>query len=188
METTTETPAATEETAPQEATPEPARTDPPEQNLVGEAKRKQKQAEKEARDLRERLEALEDRDKSETERERKAREKAEARAQELEGEVQSLKKGGWVRSAAKDFNDPSDAVAMVDLADIDDESDAARAVKDLAKRKPHLVKAKEPTPPQIGRVAQDGQVQGGARPQSPASAAKEQQGNAVWEAIQAARK
>lgn len=165
---TPDTPAA--ELVAEDPTPEPVteveRTDPPEANLVGEAKRKQRQAEKEAKDLRERLEALEDRDKSETERERKARERAEVERDELASRVQRLERGGWVRSAAAEagFNDAEDAVAFADLADIESEAEAKRAVKSIASRKPHLLKPSDPTPPQIGKVLENGQPTSPSQP------------------------
>ena len=58
-------------------------------------------------------------------------------------------------AAAKDFADPSDAVAFVDLDAIEDDKDAERAVKALAKAKKHLLKAEEPKLP--GQVLKDGQ-------------------------------
>lgn len=147
-----------------------SRREPPEENLAGEDRRKRLKAEKEARDLRERLEALESKDQSELERERKAREKAELERQELASRVESLEKGGWVRdaAAAANFHNPSAAASFIDLSEIEDAKDAVRAVKDLAKREGYLVKAEDGTPPKIGQVLKDGQA--AAAPASGSSA------------------
>lgn len=135
------------------------RTEPPAENLIGEAKRKQKAAEKEAEALKDRLDALEDRDRSEVEKAQRRAEKAEKDAAEYESRAKNLERGGWLRSAAQaeGFNDPDDAVAFANLDDVEDQRAAKRVVKDLAASKPHLVKADDPTPPQIGRVLENGQ-------------------------------
>lgn len=155
-------PAATPVAEPVPDTPEPepeAPKTPPDENLVGEAKRRQRKAEQEAEELRKRLETLEDRDKSETERERKARERAEKERDDLSSRLERLERGGWVRAAAQEagFLDPEDAVANADLADIESEAEAKRAVKSIATRKPHYLKPSDPAPPQIGRVLENGQ-------------------------------
>jgi hypothetical protein len=104
-------------------------------------------AEERLKEIEDRLTEHEDRNKTETERERAARERAEQRAVELENQVTGLQKGSWVRAAAAslDFHDPEDAVAFLRdrLAGFEDESDAKRAVRNLAKDRAHLVKAKE---------------------------------------------
>jgi hypothetical protein len=61
-----------------------------------------------------------------------------------------------VTSAAKGFADPGDAAAFLDLDGIEDEKDAERAVKNLAKQKPHLLKAETPVLP--GRVLENGRT------------------------------
>jgi hypothetical protein len=138
--------------------PEPERREPPDENLVGEAKRKQRAAEKEAAQLRERLEALEDKDRTETERAQKRAEAAEKEAKELRERTEKLEKGGWVRAAAAkaNFHDPDDAVVRADLSDIDSEGAAQQFVKNLAKDKKHLVKDESP-PPGIGQVLKNGE-------------------------------
>jgi hypothetical protein len=69
----------------------------------------------------------------------------------------------FVIAAAKDFVDADDAVRNVDLADIESADDAERAVKRVAKAKPHLLKGDEKPLP--GRVLQDGQRTQGDRQQ-----------------------
>lgn len=152
-ETPTAPPPQTEPPEPQEPTP------PPEENLVGEAKRKQRQAEREAKELRERLDALEDKDRSEVEKAQKRAEDAEKRAQELEGRTKSLERGGWLQQAASEagFTDPADAVAFANLDEIEDEPEAKRFVKNLAESKKHLLKPTDDVPREIGRVLQNGQ-------------------------------
>jgi hypothetical protein len=131
--------------------------DRPEENVVIEAQRKQRKAEKEAESFRKRIEELEDRDRSEAEKLSKRAEEAENRARELEERSVSLEKGAWIRAAANDFHDPQDAVLRANLSDIENEREAQRFVKDLAKNAPHLVKPADDGPPQIGRVLKDGE-------------------------------
>jgi hypothetical protein len=85
----------------------------------------------------------------------KRAEEAEAKAAEADQKLARSAKERLVIAAAKDFADASDAVAFVDLDSIEDDKDAERAVKALAKRKPHLLKADEPKLP--GQVLKDGQ-------------------------------
>jgi transcriptional regulator of acetoin/glycerol metabolism len=95
-----------------------------------------------------------DRLKKDMERAQKRAEEAEAKAAEADTKLARSSKERWVVSAAKDFADPLDAVAFVNLDDIEDEKDAERAVKRLASQKKHLLKADEPNLP--GRVLQNG--------------------------------
>lgn len=137
-------------------TPEPPKEpkpEPPAENLIGEAKRKQQAAEKEAADLRAKVEALEQKDATELEKAVKRAEKAEGQVNELTGKVTKLEKGALVEKAAREarFHDPSDATAYIDLAGIEDEAGAKQAVEDLAKSKAHLI-APEGETQQIGRV------------------------------------
>jgi hypothetical protein len=137
--------------------PEPTPVTPPDQNLVGEAKRLQKKAEKEAADLRARVEELEDRDRTEAERLAKRAEQAERERDELQSRTKNLERGGWVRAAAKDFHDPDDAVLRANLDELEDPKDAERFVKGLAKEKPHLVKPQDEGPANIAQVLNKGE-------------------------------
>jgi hypothetical protein len=97
-----------------------------------------------------------DRMKKDLERAQKRADEAEAARTETESKLARTTKAGWVRSAAKDFTDPDDAVAFVDLDGIEDEKDAERAVKDLGKHKKHLLRGEDPKLP--GRVLANGQA------------------------------
>jgi hypothetical protein len=97
-----------------------------------------------------------DRMKKDLERQQKRADEAEAKAAEADTKLARSTKATWIRAAAKDFTDPDDAVAFVDLDTVDDEKDAERAVKDLAKRKKHLLKGEDPKLP--GRVLQNGRT------------------------------
>lgn len=159
--------------APEEDTPTPEPEKPVEQTVPYErfqqANTKAKEAaaramalEKDVKDLRATMEERDNAGLPELERERKRAEAlekriadAEAKAAEAEAKVARSTKAGLVRGAAKDFADPDDAIAFVNLDDIEDERDAERAVKALAKKKPHLLKAEEPQLP--GRVLANGQ-------------------------------
>jgi hypothetical protein len=147
-----------------------------------EVNKRAKQAQDELDELRARLTEFEDRDKSETERERAARERAERQVQELSQTVTGLQKGSWVRSAAAEleFHDPEDAVTYLSdrLASFEDERDAKRAVRDLAKRKGHLVReARKDERPNLQRVfgGQQAGQQNGQQQVTPAQAAAMQE-------------
>jgi len=122
------------------------------------------------KDMKELRAAMEDRENAglpELERERKRAKQleeriadAEARAEAADAKLARTTKASLIREAAKDFADPSDAVAFVDLDSVEDEKDAERAVKALAKSKPHLLKAEKPVLP--GKVLQNGQASNGA--------------------------
>jgi hypothetical protein len=117
-----------------------------------------RKAEKELSDLRNRLLEFEDRDKSEVDRERSARQRAESQLAELTGKVTSLEKGSWVRSVAAElnFHDPEDAVQHLrdQLGGLEDQSDARRLVKTLAKTKKHLIREekKDSGRPSVGQM------------------------------------
>jgi hypothetical protein len=140
-----------------------------------EVNKRARQAEKELSDLRSRLLEFEDRDKSEVDRERSARQRAESQLAELTGKVTGLEKGSWVRSVAAElnFHDPEDAVQHLrdQLGGLEDQSDARRLVKNLAKTKKHLIREekKEAGRPSVGQMfaGQGVQQQGanGAQPQ-----------------------
>jgi hypothetical protein len=140
-------------------------------------------AEERLKEIEDRLTEHEDRNKTETERERAARERAEQRAVELENQVTGLQKGSWVRAAAAslDFHDPEDAVAFLRdrLAGFEDESDAKRAVRNLAKDRAHLVKAKEeekrPNLTTVFQGQQAAQQNGQQQPMTPAQRAAQQE-------------
>lgn len=89
---------------------------------------------------------------TELERERQAREKAEAAAAEAADRAQSLERGTWLRSAATaaGFADPDDAVALIGTAAAEDADTAARLVKELADKKPHLLNQAQSGPAPLG--------------------------------------
>lgn len=64
-----------------------------------------------------------------------------AERERLAAEVAQRDKADLIRSAAKDFHSPDDAVALLGGAEgIEDAASAAEAVKRLARERPHLVK------------------------------------------------
>lgn len=144
--------------------------------------------ESEAKDLRRRLEEREQADLSEQEKLARRAEQAELRAQELETRTTQMERSAWIRDAAQkhDFQDPGDAVALSAGAAISDEREAERAVRDLAKAKPHLIKPQEAAAPTVGRVLSNGRPAAGDSRLSAAAQVKEMEGNAVLDAINAA--
>ena len=70
-----------------------------------------------------------------------AKEAAE-RAATLEAENRSLTNGALVRAAAaaENFANPENAVAMLDLKDLDTEAKAKKAVENLKSANPHLIR------------------------------------------------
>lgn len=101
--------------------------------------------------------------------ERRAEEQ-EKRASEASSALQNTRKERWLMAAAssQNFADPADASAFVNLDEIEDEKDAERAIKGLAKSKKYLLKSEERQLP--GKVMEDGkpvttQQGSGARPQ-----------------------
>jgi chromosome segregation ATPase len=128
-----------------------------------EAKAQAAQMAKDIADLRAQMEQRESAGLPELERLKKDMERAEKRAADAEAKAADADsrlarttKERWVTAAAKDFTDPADAVAFVDLDTIEDEKDAERAVKRLAGQKKHLLKNEDPVLP--GRVLQNGQT------------------------------
>jgi hypothetical protein len=71
-------------------------------------------------------------------------------------EASDKAKAAEKRVASQNFIDPDDATRYVDLDNIEDTDAAERAVKQVAKKKQHLLKSEEPTLP--GRVLQNGQT------------------------------
>lgn len=116
-------------------------------------------------DLRTQLEDREAAGLPEMDQLKKRLEQAEKRAQDAETaaerhqqQVKLTRAERLVIAAAKDFQDPDDATRFLDLADIEDSDHAERAVKKLAKSKPHLLKREEAPLP--GKVLNNGkQVQ-----------------------------
>jgi hypothetical protein len=158
-----------------ETPPEGGTPDPPEQTVpysrfeqvnkrAKEADASRKALEKTVAELQRAMEERESAGLPELDRLKKDMEKAQQRAEQAEARAEAADKA-VARSArermvqaaalAQNFADPSDASAFVNLDDIEEEKDAERAVKDLAKRKKHLLKAPEPTMP--GRVLANGQ-------------------------------
>lgn len=138
-----------------------------------EAAEKAKAAEKRAADLQRQLEEREEAGLPELERIKKAAEQAEKRAAEAEARAEAAEKERergrrerWVVAAASEQNfvDPDDATRYVDFDAIEDADQAARAVKAVAKKKQHLVKAAEPTLP--GKVLNNGQAVADGKPKS----------------------
>jgi DNA repair exonuclease SbcCD ATPase subunit len=122
-----------------------------------EVNKRLKARERELQQVTSRIEDLESRDQSELERERKKAARFEREANEALDKLTRVERQQWIREAARDakFDDPGDAVAFLDVQDIEDFEDAAQAVKDLAKAKPRLLRTDSP-PVQIGQVVRNG--------------------------------
>jgi DNA repair exonuclease SbcCD ATPase subunit len=165
-----------------EATPEaPAERTVP-YDRFAEVNRKAKEKDDQLKALTDRLEELEAQGKSESEQERLKREKAEAKLAEMQADLQSrderlnrMEKSGWVRNAAAQagFANPDDAVAFADLDGLEEAKDADKAIKDLAKQRPYLLRQETPGQ-QLGQVVTDGRP--GAPPQQldPAEQARQE--------------
>lgn len=137
------------------------------QSALKKERKRADEAEKSVKDLSERLKAIEDQQLSETERLRNRlaeieRERDEER-QRAAAERAAQQRTEMVRRAAakENFADADDVVALLrgfgSLDDIEDESDANRAVKTLAKDKPHLLrKESAPDTSVLDRVLKDG--------------------------------
>ena len=84
---------------------------------------------------------------------------AEGRASAFETEASNARKERMVARAAQDarFVYPDDASLHLNLAEVDSEEDAVRAVKRLAKARPKLIESESPGP-DLKRVLRDGQV------------------------------
>lgn len=102
------------------------------------------EAERRAEEAQAALQAREEAELSEREKAERAASEALARAEAAEARATQLERSGLVRAAAKNFNDPDDAVALLDLDGIDTAEKAVEAVKQLAESKPHLVKSEQP--------------------------------------------
>lgn len=142
------------------------------QSALKKERKARAEAEKRAKDLEARFKRLEDAEKTETERLRSEledlkREQEQERAR-VERERVERERSDRVRRAAREFDDPDDAVAILsargDLDDIEDDRDAERAVKALAKEKPRLLKQQSP-PSAVEQVLQNG-VPTPAKPES----------------------
>lgn len=144
-----EQPAAGEEPAKGDDKPKPTKPgdklgDPGKRALESERKAR-RDAEKDLKALKAKVQEFEDRDKSDLERATSRAEEAETRvAAALSRAVKSEVKA----QAANLFTDPEDAAAFLDLskyaADLDGEIDAEQIgadLSDLLERKPHLAKA-----------------------------------------------
>jgi hypothetical protein len=98
-----------------------------------------------------------------TEAERLKQQLSEAvkRAEQAETAAAKSTKQNWLRDAAAKlgFIDATDAVARIDVSDLEDEQAAREAVKDLKQRAPHLV-AKKDQKPDLDEVLRDGQRPG----------------------------
>ena len=174
---------------PQGAAPTPAPAEPVEEPRTVPYDRFQ-EVNKQAKEYRSQLEALEgrlaeieDRDKSEVERERAQREKYEHGYKELQNRLTVMERSSWIRSAAAEagFDDPEDAVAFINPSKVETEDQAEKEVKRLAKRKPKLLRDAAP-PAQIGQVLQNGQA-----PQQTGDPAMDAQAEEFMRQVQAAQ-
>lgn len=110
-----------------------------------------------------------------TERRAEERDKAASEAQTA---LANTRKERWLMAAAsaQNFADPADASAFVNLDEIEDEKDAERAIKGLAKSKKYLLRSEERQLP--GKLMEDGkpvgQQQGKAAEMEPMVAALQQ--------------
>jgi hypothetical protein len=144
----------------------------PDANLLAEAQRKQKAAEREAAEARKRVEELEDRDRTELERAQKKAADLEAQKAQAEAKAARLERNAWIRAAARaaGFHDPEDAVAHLSgqLEDLDTDAKAKKAVDDLAadESKSHLV-GRRPEPTPMGALPADGTTPGAEPPGGP---------------------
>lgn len=111
------------------------------------ARKDAKEAQKRASELEARLKEIDDRDKTEAQKAADAAKAAEARAEAAEAKVARISRDGWIlaAAAAAKFLDPDDAVALLRDEELEDASDAKRAIEKLAKAKPHLVGVREAT-------------------------------------------
>jgi chromosome segregation ATPase len=149
------------------------------QSALRKERKARADAERESKDLKNRLKKLEDADKSETERLRaELDELKQERAQEratVETERTDRERAERVRRAAKslDFADEDDTVALLRghglLEDIDDDADAERVLKQFAKAKPHLVRKPAETESLLDKVLNDGKPAGPREGDPPAA-------------------
>lgn len=122
------------------------------------------ETERELRDLRARFKKIEDAEKSETERLRaeldEIKSERELEARQVKAEREERSKRDIIRRSASEFADPEDAIAHLSLrdalGDIEDEDDAKRALKQLAKDKPYLLKTQQTPGSPLDNVLKDG--------------------------------
>lgn len=103
------------------------------------------------RDLAARLQALEDKDKKPDEIAQRQADESRAKADKLESRTRQLTlENAFFKANQVDWVDPSDALKLVDLEDVDVDEDGTvdpvqlrKALRALAKAKPHLVKKTE---------------------------------------------
>jgi hypothetical protein len=107
-----------------------------------------REAEARERDLNERLRKLEDTDKPKDEILKRDLTETRERAEKLESRTRALAlENAFLRANDVQWNDSEDALKLIDFDEIDVDEDGTvdarqlrRALRDLAKRKPHLVK------------------------------------------------
>lgn len=164
---------------------------PSENNLVGEARRKQgeaeqraRAAEKEAADLKARIDALENKDASELEKLSRKVANLEAENSTLKGTLSTNEKQKHVRAVAGAYN-PHDTEALfkfVDLNTINSEEEARAALEGLKQSHGFLFNeggappAVPPTPTPFGAPVPAGGVQPPAVPLKPNGEPDVQQG------------
>jgi hypothetical protein len=107
---------------------------------------------KENRKLKAAAEEADDEDAKEAGRYKDLYEKEKAKNAELQTENADLTKGQMAREVAArlNFHNPERAVRMIELDDIDNEGDAERALKSLAKSDSYMVNAKKRTSGKVG--------------------------------------
>jgi hypothetical protein len=104
--------------------------------------------ERENAELKARLQALEDKDKPKDEVAKRDADEARSKAEKLESKARQLTlENAFFRANQVDWVDPADALKLVDLEDVDVDEDGTvdpvqlrKALRALAKAKPHLVK------------------------------------------------
>ena len=102
---------------------------------------------KTAKGLQDRLQSLEDADKTETQKLRDALAERDAQLSSVPGQARQQAVRFASEAARQGFLDPEDAFAFLPPdVDLDDSAAVKKALEDLSGRKPHLVRAKAPTP------------------------------------------
>lgn len=107
-----------------------------------------REQERENKELKDRLKALEDKDKKPDEIVSRDLQDAQSKVDRLSAANRNLLlENAFFRANTVDWVDPTDALRLIDLDDVDVDDDGTvdarglrAALKDLAKRKPHLVK------------------------------------------------
>jgi sugar-specific transcriptional regulator TrmB len=107
-----------------------------------EVNEQKKRLEKTLNELTKEREEREQAGLSDLDRATKARQRAEERAAELEQRLLTVERSEWIKAAARNFQDPDDAVAFLrsDIGDLDSPEKAKDAVDRLAGAKPHLLR------------------------------------------------